>query len=98
MQGGLCRTPWKRNPVEQRGGFIVGRIGGSVGRLRETFGLSRGLFPRCIARQRLPHIRVRNSELSSDLRWLEPRFEGCTNCIQLARCQSNGNLFDPSFL
>ena len=65
--------------------------------LPET-GLSRGLFARCIARQRLPHIRVRNPELSSDLRWLEPRFEGCTNCIQLARCQSNGNLFDPPFL
>ena len=50
--------------------------------LPET-GLSRGLFARCIARQRLPHIRVRNPELSSDLRWLEPALKAARTAFNL---------------
>jgi hypothetical protein len=46
--------------------------------------------PRCIARQRLPHISLGQAELPGDLRGFDASLEGRANRVQLTWRQMNG--------
>jgi hypothetical protein len=54
----------------------------------------RSSSPRWIARQRLPYIRLRNSELSSNSRWRDARLESSANGIHFSLRQRNGDRFN----
>jgi hypothetical protein len=50
-----------------------------------------------ITLQRLPHVRLRNSELSGNLRWLDTSLEGSADSIQLALRQTRRRLLARIF-
>jgi hypothetical protein len=66
------------------------RIGNQLrGSVRASSDISSAPFsaashPRRIRRQRFPNIRLGDSELSSNLRWLDPCLERSANSIQLS--------------
>jgi hypothetical protein len=82
----LCQNTTVKNTVNLR----------SLGPASRPYTVRRS--PRCVARQRLPHVGLGQAELPGDLRWFDASLEGSANSVHLARRQMNDDRFDQRFV